>query len=141
MNWGKKIVLGMAVFMLFILGMGARMIFSNKDDLVETDYYEKGQHYESDYDEQQNALGQAGVPRINVSAGKISVTFPESCTYSIWCRHPFDASLDLDKSGHALAGEAVSLTETVLPKGNWNVEVTWTSAGVTKKIKQHVVIR
>lgn len=44
MNWGKSIALAMAVFVLFIVGLGVYMA-SNSDSLFEKDYYEKGENH------------------------------------------------------------------------------------------------
>ncbi|RZM29342.1 MAG: hypothetical protein EOO88_05320 [Pedobacter sp.] len=48
MNWGTKIIIGMAVFMAFILVLGIFMIRSNPDPLVDEDYYEKGLNYDQE---------------------------------------------------------------------------------------------
>lgn len=48
MNWGTKIVIGMASFMAFIIVLATLMIRSNPDPLVDEDYYEKGLNYDQE---------------------------------------------------------------------------------------------
>lgn len=46
MNWGTKLIIGMALFMAFIIGLAVFMLNSNADPLVDKDYYEKGLKYD-----------------------------------------------------------------------------------------------
>lgn len=48
MNWGTKLIIGMASFMAFIIVLGTLMITSKSDPLVDEDYYEKGLNYDTE---------------------------------------------------------------------------------------------
>ena len=46
MNWGLKIVIGLATFIVFIVSMGIYMVSKDTDSLVDNDYYEKSLSYD-----------------------------------------------------------------------------------------------
>ena len=54
MNWGTKIFLTLAVFMLCIVGAGIYMVSHDSDSLEEDDYYEQGLNYDQAYEKKQN---------------------------------------------------------------------------------------
>ena len=49
MNWGTKLVIGMGLFMAFIITLVVFMMRSGSDDLVDKDYYQKGIEYDKEY--------------------------------------------------------------------------------------------
>ena len=74
MNWGTKIVLGMAVFMLFIIGMVVYMFkIHGNDALVEEDYYEKGLNYNQEYKAKENTLNDGAEPDIKITDSQIII--------------------------------------------------------------------
>ena len=46
MNWGIKIILALALFMVLIVSFGVYMVRSDADSLVAEDYYERGLNYD-----------------------------------------------------------------------------------------------
>ena len=46
MNWGLKIVIALASFMVLIVSFGIYMVSQNTDSLVAEDYYERGLNYD-----------------------------------------------------------------------------------------------
>lgn len=46
MNWGTKIVIVLASFMVLIVSFGVYMVSSDTDSLVAEDYYERGLNYD-----------------------------------------------------------------------------------------------
>ncbi|WP_256004617.1 MULTISPECIES: FixH family protein [Pedobacter] len=56
MNWGSKIIIGMALFMSFIILLGIMMVRSTPDPLVDEDYYEKGLNYDQELRVKQHRL-------------------------------------------------------------------------------------
>ncbi|MXV16744.1 FixH family protein [Hufsiella ginkgonis] len=141
MSWGTKLAIGLTVFIVFILSMGTRMLVGGKDDLVEKDYYEKGQSYDSDYREQQNALDQAKLPAVTSGAKGIRVTFTETVPYTLICRHPFNSARDFTLANVAEAGIPVTIPAHRLAPGNWNLEIRWTDHGIAQKLKQQMTIK
>ncbi|WP_262246589.1 FixH family protein [Parapedobacter soli] len=46
MNWGVKIVIALASFMVLIVSFGVYMVNMDTDSLVAEDYYERGLNYD-----------------------------------------------------------------------------------------------
>lgn len=46
MNWGIKIILALALFMVLIVSFGIYMVNHDTDSLVAEDYYERGLNYD-----------------------------------------------------------------------------------------------
>ena len=46
MNWGIKIVIALASFMVLIVSFGVYMVTTDTDTLVAEDYYERGLNYD-----------------------------------------------------------------------------------------------
>lgn len=46
MNWGTKIVIALALFMVLIISFGIYMVTHADDPLVAEDYYERGLNYD-----------------------------------------------------------------------------------------------
>ncbi|SFB84189.1 FixH protein [Parapedobacter composti] len=47
MDWGTKIVMALALFMIMIMSFGVYMLRHDTDSLVAPDYYERGLKYDS----------------------------------------------------------------------------------------------
>src|SRR5690606_31910354 len=75
MNWGMKIVVGMATFMLFIIGAGVYMISKDSDSLLDEDYYEKGLAYDDVYERKQNLLDDGAKPVVRLEKDTLVVVF------------------------------------------------------------------
>ncbi len=75
MNWGTKLVIAMALFMTFIIALSTKMILSDKDDLVDKDYYEKGLNYDLDYQRKQNMENDKAEPKIELGLESMKVVF------------------------------------------------------------------
>lgn len=46
MNWGTKIVIALALFIVLITTFGVYMVSTDTDSLVAEDYYERGLQYD-----------------------------------------------------------------------------------------------
>ena len=46
MNWGVKITIALALFMVLIVSFGIYMVSNDTDTLVAEDYYERGLNYD-----------------------------------------------------------------------------------------------
>ncbi|MGI4729762.1 MAG: FixH family protein, partial [Janthinobacterium lividum] len=80
MNWGTKLVIGMAVFMAFIIGLGLMMVTSKSDDLVDANYYENGLKYDRDYNRKEQVLKDHAQPEININPESLILKFTQPAT-------------------------------------------------------------
>ncbi|HWK59311.1 MAG TPA: FixH family protein [Parapedobacter sp.] len=65
MNWGIKIVIALASFMVLIVSFGIYMVSTDTDSLVAEDYYERGLNYDRlrSIDSLQQPIDTIGVPK------------------------------------------------------------------------------
>jgi hypothetical protein len=142
MNWGTKLTIGLAVFMVFILGLCARIFFfTNTDDLVENDYYEKGEAYESEYREQLNARNDPGAVQLNWTDAGLQLHFMNASSYQLILRHPYDAKGDEQLNGAAGSNQKILVPRRKFVAGNWRAELRWTSGSTVYRVKKEIHVR
>ncbi|WP_199140451.1 FixH family protein [Pedobacter sp. ASV12] len=129
MNWGRKIVLGMAIFMLFIISMVVYMFkVHGNDALMEDDYYERGINYDVDYKAINNVFADKAEPKISITASQVIIQLSDSVAYDLKLKCASAAKDDLGQTG-ATVGQAnlILLDRAKLRKGLWFVELRWTN--------------
>ena len=95
MNWGMKIVVGLAAFMIFIVSVGVYMVSRDTDTLLDDDYYEKGLTYDDVYQRKQNLVDDGAKPALKVDRDTLFITFVQYDNKGeIFFRRPSDGSLD-----------------------------------------------
>ena len=126
MNWGTKLGIGMALFISFIVTLGILMIRSESDDLVDTDYYEKGIGYEKDYIRKSQVETDQAQPTIT-SNGSLKIAFVHPATGSIKFIHPSDKKMDKILDIKSDTDNRVELPLRDMAKGHWKVLLEWES--------------
>lgn len=81
MNWGKAVVLVLALFMAFIIYMVVQMFGANVD-LVEEDYYQQEVNYEQRRTALKNSLEFKEYVEIQINKDALKVVFPEELDMS-----------------------------------------------------------
>ncbi len=126
MNWGKGIIAGMAIFVLFIVGMGVYMVLSPTDDF-DHQYYEKGLNFDYDYNREQQVVKDHAQPKIQIAGGQIKFTFAKPAKGTVKFMRPSSTASDkvyaIDSDN---SNEAVFLLEPFAP-GKWQLEFEWIS--------------
>lgn len=127
MNWGKKIIIGLVLFMIFIVTLGIIMIMKGKDDsLIENDYYEKGQTFDKDYNAKQRAIDDLMVPSITHNLGLI-IRFPVPVTYKLICRRSSNKDLDKTFNGFTDEHRNIQIPKSQLQAGPWLIRIEYTA--------------
>lgn len=127
MNWGTKIIVGLATFMLFIIGSSIYMISKDSDSLIDDDYYEKGLEYDAIYDRKQNLENDHAKPTVAVENDTLIISFKSIGNKGeISFKRPSDGSLD-KKIPFYTSTKIYKLPLTTFSKGNWSLELTWTN--------------
>lgn len=141
MNWGTKISIGLGLFMAFIVGMGIKMILSNSDDLVESDYYEKGLAYNQDFKEQQDAVRDSVIPEIAASDKGLSIQFDKPASYTLVCKRPSDVKLDKYFSGELNnQNESLFIPKEELRSGVWQIGLEFTIKGKKYLVERKIMM-
>lgn len=139
MNWGTKLVLGMATFMVFIVAMGIIMISDQKDALVEDDYYEKGIHYNKDYNRKEQTQADHAQPAIVVNDAMVLITFSQAAKGTLQMRRTADQAMDKSFSFKTNVNKQVIIPSTSFKKGSWKVIISWVSDGKSYLYEQEIL--
>lgn len=127
MNWGVKIIIGLAAFMLFIIGSSIYMISKDSDSLIDDDYYEKGLEYDVVYDRKQNLEDDHAKPSLTIVKDTLVVSFKMLGNKGeIFFKRPSDGALD-KKIPFFTDTDVFKMPISALAKGNWSLELTWKS--------------
>lgn len=127
MNWGTKIVLGMAAFMLFIVGMVVYMFrVHGNDALIDNDYYEKGVNYDKEYNAAQNVFIDKAIPAITITDNQIIIRLTDSASYDIRLMRPTTGKDDYNLKGKTLGDNNLILVDRKnMHLGVWLLELKW----------------
>lgn len=140
-HWGKGIALGLGIFLL-MNAVAVIFIIQQDNDLVESDYYEKGLAYETQIQKEKNLVG---TMQLAVSNSVLQIKFPDeqkgtTPTGKIWFKHSqfaskdFSLNLSVDSSGIQLIN-----TEKI-EKGAWNIRIDWSAAGKEYSYRQKLFL-
>ena len=128
MNWGKKLVTGLALFMIFMITLGTIMIMrSGEDALIESDYYEKGQRYNEQYQAKQNALDDMTVPVLFTDQNGVTITFPLPVKYKLTYKRLSNQHMDKVFEGSTEAEQIIELLKGDLPAGPWMLKIEYSA--------------
>ena len=139
MNWGKGIVLGMALFMAFIISMCVYMFNMPADD-YDHQYYEKGLNFNGDYDRELQVVKDKAQPLITQSSTGIAIGFKQPAVGVIKFVNPLGKSKDLVFPLNTGAGNQISIPAKKLSPGRWGVNIEWSSSNKNYLYQQDVFI-
>lgn len=132
MNWGLKIVIGLGIFMLFILSAGIYMVSKDTDSLEDENYYEKSLHYDEVYQRKQHVSDNHVRPKVKLSGDTLTITFVQPHNQGeLNLRRPSDQRKDVVlpfvTEGE---GRIYQLPIAGFLKGKWQLEINWTQGEV-----------
>lgn len=127
MNWGTKLIMGMALFMCFIVGLGILMFNSKTDALVDNDYYEKGLNYNQEYSSKEQVEIDKARPQISLQPGKIIIKFTSPASGNIRVMRLADKKMDKNLPFHTLVENEIFVSTKLLLKGRWKLIINWVS--------------
>ncbi|QHS55289.1 hypothetical protein GWR56_06945 [Mucilaginibacter sp. 14171R-50] len=126
MNWGKGLITGMAVFMLFILSMCFYM-FRVPADEYDHQYYEKGLSFNADIAKERQVMADHAEPIVTVTGTIVRIAFNGPAKGTAKFIRPSSAAQD--KTFAIANGEEITNGFLVakLPKGRWHLLLEWQS--------------
>jgi hypothetical protein len=139
MNWGTKLVIGMGLFMSFIITLAVLMIRSESDDLVDVNYYEKGIEYDKDYIRKNQLITDKAEPEISVS-DQLTIIFKSPAKGSIRFIHPSDKTKDNTLSIDSGSDNQVQIPLNEYRKGHWKVSIEWKSNEKSYLYEKDIII-
>jgi hypothetical protein len=124
MNWGKGIIAGMIVFMLFILGMCFYMFAAPIDD-YDHQYYEKGLTYNQYYNKEMQVIKDHAQPVVKISGDYIFIKFKNPATGTLHLQRPSNNSLDKTYRFDSGESSEVQICIKSITKGRWQMLFDW----------------
>jgi hypothetical protein len=140
MSWGTKLMIGMAACMSFIVYLVIMIIFSSNDELVDKNYYEKGQTYNTEYNAKQRAVDNHLVPEIDVTISGLTLSFQHPAHYKIICKRPSDANMDMVFEGDTDSNCTVFIPAGKLQSGPWNIHLEYVIADVRYLVEKEILM-
>lgn len=125
MNWGTKLIIGMILFMAFIVTLVTLMIKPHKaDSLIETDYYEKGQTFDRDYNAGRDAIEDKMIPLIKTDHKGVVILFPAPVNYTVFLRNLADSDQDKIFKSDSSRNELLIPGKDLKP-GSWLLRIDY----------------
>lgn len=145
LNWGVGLVIGMSLFIVFILYFVLRITFEDQYslDLVAEQYFEKELEFQKEIDAEQNAK----TYNYNLTAHKSSrgylLSFPEDLdvgqiTGNIFFYRPSDKSFDFQET-LKMSGNKFLIPGDKLDDGRWDIKVLWQYQGKDFLFKDRII--
>lgn len=140
MNWGKGIIIGMGLFMSFIITLVVIMM-NNDTDLVTEDYYQKELAYNKQYDAQQNYMKAGESIEVNILKDTFFLSFPNALQtgkVEVELIRPNDKNQDANFTIEAQ--EKVMIPTAILPKGAFDCVLHGTFDGKPYEFAQKITL-
>lgn len=140
MNWGKGIIGGMVLFMLFIISMCVYM-FMIPEDGYDHQYYEKGLNFDKDFNKEQQVQQDHAQPLIEVSGKTVSITFMKPAAGTIKFVRPASEALDNVIKLDSTSGQRIDIPVQRLATGRWQLVLNWESGHKAYLYQQEIYIK
>lgn len=127
MNWGTKIFITLAVFMIGMVAAGVYMVSKDSDSLVDKDYYEQGINFDEVYIRRQNLQTQHAQPAIKINGDTLQIRFKHSGNAGeLLLMRASDESQDI-KIPFSVSGDFYWTDIQALNAGSWDLQLIWQS--------------
>jgi hypothetical protein len=140
MNWGKGIIGGMVLFMLFIISMCVYM-FMIPEDGYDHQYYEKGLNFDKDFNKERRVEIDHARPLIEVTGKTVSISFVKPASGSIRFVRPSNEALDNTIKVDSSNGKNIIVPVQTMVPGRWQVVLNWKSSHKAYLYQQEIYIK
>lgn len=141
MNWGTKVVLGLATFIGFIVILAVIMFNSKTDALVDTDYYEKGINYNQVYNRKERVYLDQVKPVVAVTPENITITFKQEAKGTARLMRTADKKLDRVFPFESTTDRVFHIPAVGLRTGSWRLIVDWVSNNKSYLYEQEIKLK
>ncbi len=145
LNWGHKLAISMTVFIGFIVTLGIIMS-TNNDSIEETNYYEKGLHYDNQIEREKNTKSLVEKPKIYFDNQSVALVITKPSNLKITATEmllykPNAKSSDvLVDVGGLVENEEVKIEMVNLAKGKWIAKFNWSDEERNFYMEQEFII-
>lgn len=140
MNWGKGIVIGMGLFMAFIITL-VTIMMRQDIDLVREDYYQQELEYNKQYDAESNYLSAQKAIEIESKSDTLFLHFPadfQTGKASIQLQRPNNKDQDIELTIDVRKQVKIPLKH--IEKGQFNCTVSGMYQGKKYQMSQQLVL-
>ncbi len=141
MNWGTKIIIGMVVFMTYILVLVVLMMKSDSDALVDSNYYERGIDYDKDYNKKENVIKDNAQPVVILTDDHITVKFTTSAVGTATLIRTADKKLDQAMLLKTDEANEFKITSKGKATGLWKLQLDWTNNEKAYLYEKEVILK
>src|SRR5687768_8369260 len=127
-NWGKGLIIGMSIFMLFIITLVV-MIFRQDKDSYDHSYYEKGLDFNNDYDREQQVVTDRAKPSVKLSGAMLKIGFAGEAKGKVLFQRPSDEKMDKSIPFQSDPSGQVDIQLAQFARGQWQLTFEWSSGG------------
>lgn len=121
MNWGKGLVIGLGLFMGFVVFLVV-MMFQAPDDSFDKDYYEKGLDYDQEYNRKKQVLTDNATPEIKLQEDSFNIVFSALDSGNLKMVRP---SSHLEDEDFKLVDKKTTISTNKLKRGEWKLIIEW----------------
>jgi len=125
-NWGKGLMIGMSIFMLFIISL-AVMIFRQDTDGYDHSYYEKGLDFNADYDREQQVYTDGAKPVVKLNGAMLNIGFTGAVKGRLLFQRPSDEKMDKSVAFQSDPYGRVEIPLTHIARGHWQLIFEWSN--------------
>lgn len=140
MNWGKGIIVALALFVGFILFLVITLMRQDVD-LVSEDYYKQEIDYEARIQKEQNGLNSAAKIKIVDQKSFVIIQLPDNIALTnvlVNLKRPNDEKLD--KSFNIEGTKTFMLPKASLEKGKYDLTIEYTMNQKDCLLQQKIII-
>jgi hypothetical protein len=144
MNWGKGIVIAIALFMCFILYFVVKVQSDSQYDneMVTEDYYRKEKLVQGNIESITNANNLKEKVTIVKTVEGLKISFPQALDYSkvkgkVSLYRPSNQKLDFETS-ISLSGLDLLIPKKNLVDGHWDITIAWEYEGKSYLNKEEI---
>ena len=128
MNWGKGIIIGMSVFIAFIVTLVV-LLMRESVDLESSDYYQKEINYEQEISAMKNANALGAKVAIENKSDYVIIQIPEGDFSDVSVRLIRPDNDKLDKTYPISGTRSFLIEKNELKTGQYMVEISYRSNG------------
>ena len=143
-NWGTGIVIGILLFMGFIMFFVIKMSTSNEFDydLVTEEYYEKELAYQQEIDAEKNLEKLSEAIQGRKTEEGWLLTFPKemtpnNVTGTLFLYRPSNQKLDFELP-LTLSNSQLLIPDSQMVDGRWNITIQWNKNGIPYLYKKSI---
>lgn len=138
-NWGKGLMIGMSLFMLFIISL-AVTIFRQDTDGYDHSYYEKGLDFNADYDREQQVFTDGAKPAVKLGSSVLKIGFTGQVKGKLLFQRPSDEKMDKKMAFQSDPSGKVEIPLAQFARGQWQLIFEWSNNNKQYLYQQEIFV-